>query len=119
MSDKEPDDALNGEIERNNFVRAANLASSLGVEENRLKELHSRALWQMAAMNRNPIGTKILADRYGYSKDEIKQILEQCMDSEDNSKALKSRYDPSTSRYLSFNEWMDLLVKDWNRLDVA
>ncbi len=111
MSDKETDEAFKLEIERNNFVRAAHLASSLNLGEDKLRELRSKALWQMAAMNRNAVGTKILAKQYGYSKEEVKQILEIYLDHKGNKKALKARYDPPTGKYLSFNDWMDLYVK--------
>ena len=111
MSDKDTDEAFKLEIEGKNFVRAAHLALSLNLKEDKLREVRSKALWQMAAMNRNAVGTKILAKQYGYSKDELKHILERCFDRERNKKALKSRYDPPTGKYLSFNEWMDLYVK--------
>jgi hypothetical protein len=72
----------------------------------------------MAAMNRNAIGTKILANQYGYSKEELKHILEHYVDHKGDRKALKSRYDPRTGKYLSFKEWMNLFIENWNRLYV-
>ena len=111
MSDKDTDETFKLEIERKNFVRAAHLGSSLGFGEDKLRDIRSKALWQMAAVNRNSLGTKILANQYGYSKAKVKHILEHYLVHKGNKRALKSRYDPRTGKYLSFKEWMDLYVK--------
>ncbi len=43
MSDKEIEEAIKLEIEQKNFIRAAHLALSLGLGEDKLKELRSHA----------------------------------------------------------------------------
>ncbi|MBW1697930.1 MAG: hypothetical protein JRH18_12675 [Deltaproteobacteria bacterium] len=119
MHDENAKKELEFEAKRHNFVRAAQLAASCGLREEEVQNFRAMALWQMAAVNRNALGTRILADEYGYSKENVKHILETQLErSQRNSKPLKSRYDPATGRYLSFKEWMDLLLKNWNRMVV-
>ena len=118
MNEKETEETIKLEVERNNFVRAANMASTLGLEEDRLKDIRVKALWKMAAMNRNAPGTRVLADHYGFSKEETEHILKNCLNTEKDRKALKSRYDPISGNYITFKEWMELFLKNWNRLSV-
>jgi hypothetical protein len=107
-------DALKHEIERGNFVRAVLVAEHMGLPEGELKDLQCKALGQMAAVYRNDHGTKSLAKQYGFSKEEVKKVLEKFADEmkkEGNMKPLEPCYDYSTGKYLSFEEWMDHYLK--------
>jgi len=76
-------------------------------------------LWEMAAVKRNAIGTKILSTQYGLSKDQVKEVLEQrlrAVSDNTDSKALKPRYDYATGGYLEFNEWLQGLLSQWHKL---
>lgn len=120
MDEKTEHEELKIEIEHEHFARAALIAASLGLPEAEIKDLRCKALWQMSAIYRNALGTKILAQQYGFSKEEVRQILEQHAEksrNRGNSKALEPCYDYSTGKYLSFEEWMDhSLLKNWSRL---
>ena len=62
---------------------------------------------------------KGLAWQYGYSREEVKQVLREFaveMKNEGNSKPLEPSYDYSTREYLSFEEWMGHYLKIWNRI---
>lgn len=119
MSEKADRDELRTEIGRENFGRAALLASSLGVSEEEVRKLRLKALWQMSAVYRNAPGTKRLAQDYGFSKKELREFLEKHAEEkrrEGDSKALEPCCDLSTGRYLSFEEWMDRFLKNWDKL---
>ena len=110
---------MRAEIERGHFARAALVAASLGVGEEELRELRIKALWQMSAVNRNGPGTKRLAQEYGFSKKEFGQILRQYAEQKRNDgdyKPLEPCYDYSTGKYLTFEEWLDQFLKNWDRL---
>ncbi|UCF72016.1 MAG: hypothetical protein JSW35_07385 [Deltaproteobacteria bacterium] len=119
MNEKVDRDELRTEIERENFERAALLASSLGVSEEEIQKLWLKALWQMSAVYRNAPGTKRLAQNCGFSRKELGEFLEKHAEEkrkEGDSKALEPCYDLSTGRYLSFEEWMDRFLKNWDKL---
>ncbi|OPX36901.1 MAG: hypothetical protein B1H12_06075 [Desulfobacteraceae bacterium 4484_190.2] len=119
MNEKTVHDGLKAEIERKHFVRASLVAEQMGLPEEELRNLHIKALGQMSASYRNAHGTKKLALQYGYSRKEVKQILEQFaneMKNEGNCKSLEPCFDYSTGKYLSFEEWMDHFFKKWDRL---
>ena len=110
---------LKAEIDRGHFARAALLASSLGLPEDQIRDLRRRALWQMAAVFRNAAGTKILAQQYGLSKNDLQKILEKYAEekkNDRNDKALEPCYEQATGKYLSFEEWMDHLLKNFDKL---
>jgi hypothetical protein len=122
MNEKAGKEELRAEIERGNFQRAALLATSLGVREEEIEELRVKALWQNSAVYRNALGTKRLAEDYGVSKQELREFLEKSAEEkrrQGNSKPLGPCYDLSTGRYLSFEEWMDHLLKNWDKLTVS
>ncbi len=122
MNEKAGKDELRTEIERGNFERAALLAVSLGLPEEEIQKLRLKALWQMSAVYRNAPGTKRLAQRYGVSKEELREFLEKHAEeqgSQGNSKPLGPCYDMSTRKYLSFEEWMDHFLKSWEKLTVS
>ena len=114
-------EVLEAEIKRKNYTRAAHLAASLNLDEDEMENLRYQALWQMAASYRNFHGVKILAQQYGYSKQEVKHILETYanrMREKGNSRPLKSCYDCITGKYLTFEEWINLCIEKWHKLKV-
>jgi hypothetical protein len=119
MNDKTGREELTAEIERSHFARAALLAASLGVDEEELRGLRLKALWQMSAVFRNGPGTKRLAQEYGFSKKEVGQILRQYaekMREEGNIKPLEPCYDYKTDKHLTFEQWLDQSVKNWDKM---
>jgi hypothetical protein len=109
------------EIERKNYSRAAHLAASLKVNNEEIENLRYQALCQMAETHRNAHGTKILAQKYGYSKKEVRQILEEHAkkNSEDGSrKPLKVRYDSFSGKYLTYEDWISHSIEKWDKLKV-
>lgn len=122
MNQKADKDELRAEVERGHFSRAAFLASSLGLPEDEIKDLQLKALWQMSAVYRNAPGTKKLAGRYGLSKKNVGELLEKYAGERKNqgdNRPLEPCYDHSTARYLSFEEWMDQLSKNWDKISVT
>ncbi len=119
MNEKTGHSELEAEIERKHFARASLVAEQMGLPEEEVRDLRFKALGQMSVIYRNAHGTKKLALQYGFSREEVKQILEQFvneMKNEGNNKPLKPCYDYSTGKYLSFEEWMDHFFKKWDRL---
>lgn len=119
MNDKAGREELRAEIERGNFARAALVAASLGVGEEKLRDLRLKALWQMSAVNRNGPGTKRLAQEYGFSKEEMGRILREYADKmrdEGDIKPLEPCYDNNTSKYLTYEEWLDRFLSHWDKL---
>ena len=109
---------LRKEIAKGNFVRAAMLAAESDISSREVRQIRESALWQMAAINRNAPGTKKLAKQYWFSKEDVKIMLETMANQQKkhgNKKPFKNRYDPNTGRYLNFDEWKDLLLKNWER----
>jgi hypothetical protein len=122
VNEKAGKDELRTEIQRGHFVRAALLADSAGTSEEQIQELRLKALWQMSAECRNAPGTKSLAQHYGFSKQELREILEKYAEekrNEGNDRPLEPCFDLNTGTYLSFEEWMNNFLKDWDKLDVS
>ena len=122
MNEKPGRDELRAEVEGGNFERAASLAASLDLPEEEVQDLRLKALWQMSAIYRNALGTKRLAQEYGVDKEELREFLEKSAEEkrrEGNSKPLGPCYDLSAGRYLSFEEWMDNFLKNWDKLTVS
>ena len=122
MNEKATKDELRTEIERRNFSRAAFLAASLDLPEQELQDLRVKALWQMAAVNRNAPGTKSLAQQYGLPKQEVRDLLTRHAEEKTNAgdtKALEPCYDLNTGDHLSFEEWMHYFLKSWDNLPVS
>jgi hypothetical protein len=119
VNEKANKDELRAEIERGNFSRAALLAAVLGLPEAEIRELRMKALWQISAVFRNAPGTRRLAQQYGLSRKEVSQFLEERTEkirNGEDARALEPCYDHNTTRYLSFQEWMDRLLKTWDKL---
>lgn len=122
MNDKPAKDELRTAIERGHFSRAASLAASLGLPEQEIRNLRLKALWQMAAINRNAPGTKLLAQQYGLSKQEVRHLLENHGEEEKragNTKPLEPCYDLSAGAHLSLEEWMEHFLKRWEKLPAS
>ena len=121
MNEKTGHDELKAEIERKNFLRASILAEQMDLPEEEARDLRCKALGQMSVIYRNAHGTKKLALQYGFSKEEVKQILEQFaneMKNKGNNKSLEPCYDYTTGKYLSFKEWRDHYLKIWDKITV-
>ena len=121
MAEKEglKDEALKTELERRNFTRAAHLGSSLKLAGSELKCIQQQALDQMAAIYRNAKGAKALAQKFGYSKKEVKQIIEKYTDQmikEGYTKLLKARYGYARGKYLTSEQWLNQFIEKWRNL---
>ena len=116
MTDTVPKEELEREIERGHFSRAASLAVAKGLPETEIGDLRAKALWQMAAIYRNAPGTKSLAQGYGISKDELRELLERLAKEKSHAgdtKPLEPCYDLSARAHLSFEEWLQKFIKSW------
>ena len=108
------------EINRKNFIRALYLAKELALPEEEIEQIAEKALWQVAGIGRNPYATKKLAIELGYSKDKIKQILIEQADKEKelgNKKSIGPCYDYRSGKYLTFEEWLNRFLKEWNKIN--
>jgi hypothetical protein len=119
MNGKVGREELRAEMERGHFARAALVAASLGVDEQELRELRLKALWQVSAVSRNGPGTKRLAQEYGFSKKELGKILLQYAEKtrqEGHVKPLEPCYDYKTDKHLTFEQWLDQFLRNWDKL---
>jgi ABC-type Fe2+-enterobactin transport system substrate-binding protein len=119
MHEKIEHNSLKTEIERGHYRRAALIAEKIGLPEEDIRNLRYKALGQMSAIYRNVHGTKSLAQQYGFSKEEVKGVLERFADErkkEGITKPLEPCYDYRTGKYFSFAEWVDHYLKIWNKL---
>jgi len=117
MSDKE--DELKAAVERKQFVRASDLAASAGAPQEQIEQLRNEALWQISAVFRNAAGTRILAEHRGLSKKEVEDYLRKRLEEErgrGGDKILEPTFDHHTNRYLTFEEWLDFLIRKWDKL---
>ena len=122
MNQKADKDELRAELDRGHFARAAFLTTSLGLPEEEAHDFQLKALWQMSAVYRNAPGTKRLAKNYGLSKNEVSEFLQKHATEKRNKgdeKPLEPCYDHNTTRYLSFEEWLDRLSKNWDKIPVS
>lgn len=95
------------------------LAASLGVDPPVVQDLRLKALWQMSAINRNRWGTRELARQYDLSKEAVREILRKASDERrlaGDYKPLEPCYDHASDRHLSFEEWTDFLIKEWDKI---
>jgi hypothetical protein len=122
MEEKSLPDQLKEEISRKQYTRAALLAESLGLPAEEVKDLRLKALWQMSAVSRNLSGTKILAEQYGYSKAEVAELLaKRAVEEKERGeyKSIEPCYDHNSVKYLSFDEWLEKLLKQWDKLSTS
>ncbi len=119
MEEKGTQEKLKLEIEQGNFERAVLVALELDLKPEEVTEIKFRALWQMAAVNRNAVGEKKIAHDFGISKEELKVFLGKKADEqrqEGNERLLMPRYDHQSGKYLDFEEWMENLFKFWSKI---
>ena len=119
MEEKETQEKLKLEIEQGNFERAVLLALELDLKPEDVTEIKFKALWQMAAVNRNAVGAKQLAHDFGISKEELKFFLGKKANEQrqgGNERPLTPRYDYQSGKYLAFDEWMENLFKFWPKI---
>jgi len=119
MEEKGTQEKLKLEIEQGNFERAVLVALELDLKPEEVTEIKFRALWQMAAVNRNAVGAKKIAHDFGISKEELKVFLGKKADEqrqEGNERLLMPRYDHQSGKYLDFEEWMENLFKFWSKI---
>lgn len=115
----ESNDELKAAADSKRYVRALHLAASLERSEEDVDTLRKEALWQMSAVFRNASGSKILAEQYGMAKKDAEDFLRKRSEEEKergNTKSLEPTFDYLTNRYLSFDEWLDHLLKKWDKL---
>jgi hypothetical protein len=118
----EGNDELRAAAESKRYVRASHLADSSGNPVEKVDVLRKEALWQMAAVFRNAAGTRILAGQYVMSNRDVEDFLRKRLEEErglGNTKILEPTFDYHTSRYLTFEEWLDQLMKKWDKLSVS
>ncbi len=118
MEERSLEDQLKVEIERNHYARAAKVAESMNLPEHEIKALRLDALWQIAVVSRNAPGTSILGQEYGLTKDEVAQYLKEKAKGERDRgahKALEPCYDQKTGKYLSFEQWLEQLLMQWDK----
>jgi hypothetical protein len=117
MAERNSEDQLKLEIERKHYARAALLAASLNHPAEEVRDLRVKALWQMSAVSRNAPGTIILGHDYGLTRNEVAECLRGKAKEEKEQgayKALEPCYDQITGKYLSFEEWLEQLLKKWD-----
>jgi len=115
-------DELGSAVEKKNYVRASNLAVSEGAPQEQVEHLRQEALWQISAVFRNAAGTRILAEQQGLSKKHVEDYLRKRSEEERNLghvKILEPTFDHYIGRYLTFEAWLDSLIKKWDKLPVT
>ena len=119
MEERKPEEELRLEIERKHYARAAVLGSALNLlPAEEIRELRMKALWQISAVSRNAAGTSILGHEYGLTREEVADYLKTRAKAEKEQgayKALEACYDQSTGKYLSFDEWLERLLRQWDK----
>jgi hypothetical protein len=122
VSEKVGREELRAEVERGHLVRAAQMAESIGLPREEIQDIRTRALWDMAALNRNAPGTKRLAQEYGLSKEGLRELLERYAEErrrEGDSKPLEPCFDIGTGEYLTFGEWLNAFLRKYDNLPVS
>ena len=117
MEERNSEDQLKLEIERKHYARAALLAASMNHPADEVRDLRLKALWQISAVSRNALGTIILGHDYGLTRDQVAECLRGKAKEEKEQgayKALEPCYDQITGKYLSFEEWLEQLLKHWD-----
>ena len=121
MEERSSEDQLKLEMERNHYARAARLAASMNLlPAEGVRDLRLKALWQISAVSRNAAGTSILGHEYGWTKEEVAEYLRTMAKREKENgayKALEPCYDQLTGKYLSFDEWLEHLLKHWGNIE--
>ena len=115
----ENEEELRAAVEKKLFARASDLAASVGAPQEQIEHLRNEALWQISAVFRNAAGTRMLAERQGLSRIQVEDYLRKRSEEERSrggNKILEPTFDHHTSRYLTFDEWLDFLIRKWDKL---
>lgn len=75
-----------------------------------LKRIRDITLEQMACEYRNSPGTLRLAEMWGYSKEDLTNLLRKCLEEYErkhDAKKLASCYDIASGKYLGLREWIE------------
>ena len=122
MEERRSEDQLELEIERKHYARAALLAVSMNLlPAEEVGDLRRKALWHISAVSRNAPGTSILGHEYGLTKEDVADYLRTKAKREQESgayKALEPCYDQMSGKYLAFDEWLEQLLKRWDKIGV-
>lgn len=116
MEQEQKIEELTDLIKKKNWLRASRVASDLGRPEEEVRLYQEKALWQLAAVNRNGTGTKRLASDLGVKKEELISVLKRLSKENERARELEPCYYPMSESYLDFNQWVDALQKRWERL---
>ena len=119
MRNEKDRDELDRLLEQGHFLRAAEQAVSMGLDQDRIHEIQREALWQMAAVYRNDPGTKKLAEKYGFSKKQVVETLSDVANmkrEKGEEKPMRPCYNEASGKYLTFEEWLEQFAKNWGSL---
>jgi hypothetical protein len=122
MVEKSSEDQLKLEMERKHYARAALLAAEMNHAAEEVRDLRLKALWQISAVSRNAPGAIILGRDYGLTRDQVAECLRAKAKEEKEQgayKALEPCYDQITGKYLSFDDWLEHLLKHWDKTGVS
>ena len=122
MDEKTTKEELRKEIQRDNHVRAVMIATTLGMAEDEIMDLKTRALWQIAAEYRNAHATKSLASAFGLSKTDLKSFFENQIERVKENGDIRNMdpcFHPLVDKYLAFEEWVEHLFRNWDEIRVS
>lgn len=104
------DEVLHSEIARRNFVRAVMLAQRLQRPQVEIRRLQELALKKMACEYRNAVGTRNLAQEWGFSRADLESLLLEALEAHDartNKASSNQCYDTKTGKYLTLRQWIE------------
>lgn len=106
--------ALQAEISRGSFVRAAMLAEQYRCPREEIRRLQELALKQIACEYRNAFALRNLAREWGFSKTELEALLMKAA-AEHESRADRAGsdlcYDAATGKYLTLRQWVEQFLR--------
>jgi len=112
-------EALQAEIERKDFARAAAFAKEHGASDAEVRRLEEAAVEYMAVQCRNATGTRRLAEHYGFTREDTETLLKRVLEraaQDPSTLDMRPCYDATTGAYLDFEEWVSHVLKNWGRL---
>jgi hypothetical protein len=115
---EEPDE-LRSAVEKQQYAKALNLAIVAGATAEQIEDLRKEALWQLSAVFRNAPGTRAFAEHQGLSRKYVEEYLRDRTEEERSRgqvKILEPTFDHYTNKYLTFEEWLDYLVRKWDKI---
>ncbi len=107
-------EALEGEIARQNLVRAVILAEQLNRPQDEVRRLQELALVQMACQYRNALATYRLAGDWGFSSEELRSLLMKAVAEHERRCGqihCDKCYDPATGNYLTLRQWLERFLR--------